>query len=267
MIFGKKIAYHYEAIFSILSFLTKAHIENIYIYTDAPEFYNILGKRVTLCLIDEDQLREWEGKYKFFWRVKIKIIEDCSRRNQEKPFMYLDSDTFLYKNAEFLEQSLSERKAFMHKKENLLRRCNSKTERIMWRQVRNKTFGGTTITKNHAMWNAGVVALPKEKQQEAIELALNICDDMCAQQVRPRLIEQFALSVALDATYSLLPAEDFVGHYWGNKEEWDHAISNFFVNAHLQNNNLEEEIASLSTFNFFQFPVIRKSKQNFFIKI
>lgn len=258
LVFGQKVTYHYEAIFSILSFSSKAHIDKVYIYTDAPEFYKVLGERVTLCPIDDKKLREWEGDYQFFWRVKIKAIEDCNRKNPETPLIYLDSDTFLYTSAALMEQSLAEGKSFMHKKEGTLCKISSKTERVMWRQLKNKEFGGVVITKDHAMWNAGVVALPKEKQQACISLALNVCDDMCAAKVRPRLIEQFALSVALDHTYTLLPAEDYVGHYWGNKTEWDDAIQKYFVAAYLQNKTLDEVIAALDEFDFTQYSVEKK---------
>ncbi len=50
------------------------------------------------------------------------------------------------------------------------------------------------------MWNAGVVAIAKSNDVNAtLTQALEACDSMCADQMERKLIEQFSLSLALQA--------------------------------------------------------------------
>ena len=93
---------------------------------------------------------------------------------------------------------------------------------------------------------------------EAIELALRICDELCEQQVTPRLIEQFALSVALAETYTLRAARTYIGHYWSTKDDWNASITAFFLESHLKKRTVEAELAALSTFDYQKLPIKKK---------
>jgi hypothetical protein len=256
LVFGTNIQNHFQAHFSILTFLRQGQDElRIIVMTDAPEYYRHLGAAITVEVIAAATLREWEGEFKFFWRVKIKALEQAARQRPELPLLYLDSDTFLYGALPPLRQQLAAGQALMHESEGLLSQLPSKTERRMWQQVRGQVFGGLTITPQHAMWNAGAVAIPADRSQEAIALALGICDDLCRQQVTPRLIEQFALSVALAETYGLYPARPYIGHYWSTKEAWNEPISRFLLTSHLQNRTLSEDLKALELFDFQALPI------------
>jgi hypothetical protein len=256
LVFGTNIQNHFQAYFSILTFLRQEQQElRIKVMTDAPEFYQHLGAAIVVEVIGQATLREWEGEFKFFWRVKIKALEQAARQQPEMPLLYLDSDTFLYGSLPAMRQQLAAGQALMHEPEGLLSQLPSKTERRMWQQVQGQTFGGVTITPQHAMWNAGAVGIPAERSQEAIALALRICDDLCQQQVTPRLIEQFALSVALAETYGLHAARPYIGHYWSTKSAWNEPISRFLLTSHLQNRTLAEDLAALDTFDFLALPI------------
>jgi hypothetical protein len=152
----------------------------------------------------------------------------------------------------------------MHENEGRLSTLATKTERLMWKQVDGKTFGGVTITSSHSMWNAGVVILPREKKSLAVNLALSVCDDMCKAGVTRRLIEQFALSIALNETYGLEPASEWIGHYWGNKAEWNTAIGSFFTASHLRNVSVQQETAYIRTFDFLSLPVQKRRSSVYF---
>jgi hypothetical protein len=256
LVFGTNIQNHFQAHFSILTFLRQGQDElKITVMTDAPEFYRHLGAAVAVQVIDKDTLREWEGEYKFFWRVKIKALELAARQQPELPLLYLDSDTLLYGSLPAMRQQLAAGQALMHEPEGLLSALPSKTERRMWQQVQGKTFGGVPITPQHAMWNAGAVGVPAQRNHEAIALALRICDDLCRQQVTPRLIEQFALAVALAETQGLQPASPYIGHYWSTKELWNEPISRFLLTSHLQNRSLAQDLAALDAFDFKALPI------------
>ena len=267
LVFGTNIQNHFQANFSILTFLRQAQEALVIsILTDAPEFYRHLGAAVTVQVIDKATLREWEGEFSFFWRVKIKALEQAARQHPTLPLLYLDSDTFLYGALPALRQQLESGHALMHEQEGLLSALLSKTERRMWQQVQGKVFGGVAITPQHAMWNAGAVGVPAHRNHEAIALALRICDDLCRQQVTPRLIEQFALSVALAEVQGLQPASPYIGHYWSTKELWNEPISRFLLTSHLQNRTLAQELTALEAFDFQTLPIkqrVRNTQSRF----
>ena len=139
-------------------------------------------------------------------------------------------------------------------------RAKIKAIEFIGQQRRGRSFGGVTITKQHQMWNAGVVAIPAQRRQETINLALSICDDMCDHQVTTRLIEQFALSVALSETYSMQEARPYIGHYWSTKKEWNEIIGTFLVESHLKQRNLEADITALDNFDFQLNPIKIKTR-------
>lgn len=259
--FGPNIKNHYQANYCILSFLKqKEEVNSINIYTDQPDFYKHLQDYVNVVYVTEQMLNEWKGKHDFFWRVKIKALEHYISLNNNATLVYLDSDTFLYNDIHEFKSILKD-KASMHENEGKLSELKSKTEKLMWQQVSNKSFGGIIINKGHSMWNAGVVGIPANNNLKAVKLALSVCDDLCAANVTRRLIEQFALSVALEETYGLTPADKWVGHYWSNKEEWNGYISHFFLDSYLKNYTTEQDIDRMSSADFAQLP-IRKIEKN-----
>jgi hypothetical protein len=261
LVFGTNVRNHFQANFSMLSFLRQpALLDGITVVTDAPDFYQHLAGHVGIMPIDEVKLREWKGEFDFFWRVKIKALEEVARQRPGVALLYLDSDTFLHGSLPELQARLAHGEAFMHEHEGALSGLQSKTDKRMWAQVGHKTFGGVRLHERHGMWNAGVVGIPAEKTAQAIALALNICDDFSREQVTPRLIEQFALSVALEETYPLRAARPYIGHYWSTKDEWNEHIAAFLLESHLQKRTVAEELAALAHFNFRVAPVKKMLK-------
>lgn len=263
--FGENIEIHYQANFSILSFLRSSEkINSINIITDQPHYYSRYSEKIQIIEIDKQKLDLWQGEFGFFWRIKLKALELMVNKYTDGSIIYLDSDTFLYRESGVLEEKVKSGVAFMHENEGSLSMLTTKTERLMWKQVEGRAFGGVTITSSHSMWNAGVVILPKEKKLQAVNLALAICDDMCRAGVTRRLIEQFALSIALSETYGLEPASEWIGHYWGNKAEWNTAIGRFFTASHLRNMSVQQEIASIRTFDFHSLPIQKRRSSVYF---
>jgi hypothetical protein len=253
--FGPRLEIHHQAAFSMLSFLAqKDHVNSITLITDAPEFYGHVRDHIELIAITPDTLKEWRGPHDFFWRIKIKALEHLALKLGEKPIVYLDTDTFLFGDGAVMARRLASQ-AFMHENEGELATLKTKTERRMSAQIVGKAFGGVTIRGNHAMWNAGVVAVPGAHNLKTIHMALSICDDMCAADVERRLVEQFALSVALAENYSLHAGAEFIGHYWGNKAGWNEVITKFFLENYLRNSPLEKELEALRAFDVFSEPV------------
>ena len=257
LVFGNNVQNHFQANFSILSFLKQSAeiLDGILVVTDTPDYYKHLANTVEIYAITQDTLKEWKGKYDFFWRVKIKALEFAANKYPNSPLLYIDTDTFLHGSLSDMHKNLSAGTAFMHEAEGALKALASKTEQRMWQQIKGKTFGGIEMTPDVFMWNAGVVAIPGQKTLEAISLALRICDDLSAQQVVPRLIEQFALSVSLAKTFQLQEAKRYVGHYWSVKEQWNTVIGAFLLESRLKDRTLEADLKALEYFDYSKLPI------------
>ncbi len=259
--FGENINNHVEAHFSIYTFLAQRNdINTINVITDRPEFYNDLKGYINIITVDEKILNEWKGEYNFFWRIKIKAIEMLCDLYKSEPVIYLDADTFLFSDIKFLKESFLQGAALMHEDEGNLSAIKAKTAKKMWSQTKGKIYSGITILPSHKMWNAGVVATPNQKNNSECKLALTICDEMCKQKVTPRLIEQFALSVALSETYGLQPADKTIAHYWSNKENWDKLIQQFFNSVYFRKLTVEEICNEIKMIPFDKLPVKIKIK-------
>jgi hypothetical protein len=259
--FGPNIRNHYQANFCILSLLkVQDQFNVINVLTDYPEFYRRLGDRVRIVPITADQVQEWKGEYNFVFRPKIKALEYYISQYGDRPVLFLDSDTFLYRNDLDFKNLLEQNTAIMHEPEGKVSEMTSKTAQKMWRGLQGKTFGGITITKDHVMWNSGAIGIPVDRNMEAVQMALKICDEMRHAGITSFMTEQFSFSLALEKIYGLQPATPWVGHYWSNKEDWNEVISAFFLESLLTCSTLEQETERIDRFNFAQLPVKKKVK-------
>jgi hypothetical protein len=261
LVFGSNTANHVQAYFSIITFLRQpATLSGITVLTDQPDFYARLSDYVHLLPVDAPRLREWEGPHQFFWRVKLKALEAVSSAHPGQALVYLDSDTFSGGRAAALAEALAANTALMHEPEGQLATLPSKTERLMWRQLRGRSWEGISLAPSTFMWNAGVVGIPAGRVASAISLALRLCDAWCAAGVTRRLIEQLALSVALAETGPLAAAKSSIGHYWSAKPEWNKQINTFLLKSLLKNHTITQQVAALEDFDFEAQPLKQRVK-------
>lgn len=261
LVFGNRLSDHLQAQFSILTFLREATKEDrIHVITTSPQFYARMKEHVNVISITEDKLHAWKGKYNFFWRVKIKAIEYMAELYPGQDMMYVDSDTFLREGGlKEVRMRLCEGKGLMHLDEGHPRNMRTKSLR-MWKQIGRRTYGGVTVGMKHDMWNAGVVAIPYKKMGEVVNLALALCDGMLEDDAERVVIEQYSLSIALYENTELVPAEGWIGHYWGNKEQWLGLISDFMLKSYMANSTVADDMAQLGSFPFATTPLyVRKS--------
>jgi hypothetical protein len=256
IVFGNDTQHYIQSNFSIYTFLAQKKEETIiHVITDKPEMYNSIATQVNLIAIEDSILKEWRGEFDFFWRIKIKAIEHLWEKYKDQHILYLDSDTFLFGNFSALLEELNNGNAFMHLCEGEWKKLQSKTEKKMWQQINNNTYGDITITAKYSMWNAGAIGIPAAHGGKIIEKTLQICDDMLRNDVTRRLIEQYSFSVALAYITTLVEAQNQIGHYWSNKEDWNKFITTFFIEHTLQNHSKEEIIASVKNIDFKKIPV------------
>ncbi len=251
---GDIISYHTQCYFSILSFLSRGGIDGISVYTDAPEMYKWFGDQVQVEYLTKDKVRDWRGPQDFIYRVKIKTMEDFCLKHPGQAFIYLDTDTFLYAPSAQLFEGLSAGKGFMHKREGDLAAMKHTAGRV-WRQIKGKTFGEFTFNTTADMWNAGLIALPAERQLECVRLGLALSDALCAAGIVTQITEQFSMTRAVDYIYGLSPADTMVGHYWGNKSGWKTLIDDVFLQAYMHKESMDTLIERLRHFDYTQEPV------------
>jgi lipopolysaccharide biosynthesis glycosyltransferase len=255
LVFGKDILNFQQAIFSILTILPKMDKnERIVVITDVPEYFKMLGDKITVLEVDEKIFENWKGEYNFFWRIKIMALQMIADKWKNDHVLYLDSDTFLFGNLEGIRLNLNSGINMMHTNEGKLSELASKTERTMWKQLKGRTYGNITIDNNTCMWNAGVVAIAGANRDK-LDLALTICDEMCKENVTPRLIEQLALSLAMNEPMDLLAAENEIGHYWGNKKTWNKIINKLLLINLMRSLTLEHLIDEVKEIKFDKTPI------------
>lgn len=258
MIFGDKAVYHVQAYLSIRSFQMQMKEEDrIIIMTTNPEFY--ADKKVEIISITDSTIKKWEGKHAFFWRVKMKAIEYVTNLYPNEHLLYLDTDTFLYGSLEEMRSTLDKGIGMMHLNEGHPSKMMTKSLR-MWKQIKGHTYGNVTIGMNHNMYNAGVVAIPKDKLRSVCSKAIAICDDMLNENVERIVIEQYSLSIALYELTNLKECDKYIAHYWGNKTEWEALIYELIAKAHMKQLSFEEELAQIDINELRKHPIyIHKS--------
>jgi hypothetical protein len=260
LVFGDNLENYQQVYFSIYTaFIHKGDQDKIIVITENVSLFQSFEDKIEVISIDRKIIEEWEGTHKFFWRVKIKALELIAQKYPSDPILYLDGDTFFFQNIDALRRSLFQGQNYMHINEGKLSVLPTKTEKLMWNQIKNKSYAGIEIDKNTCMWNAGLIGI-SNKHLECLKLTLNINDTLCADKVTRRLIEQFSFSVSLNEYSKLLPAEDLVGHYWGNKEQWNLIISDFLKECFMKDYSFEQIISKIQEMDLRQYPIwVRRS--------
>jgi lipopolysaccharide biosynthesis glycosyltransferase len=226
--FGENPELHSQANFCFLT-LKKfaAENSNFVIYTDQPKFYKWVSAFVEIRTISAEQIKNWIGKYEYFYRVKLKALLHAADADSGH-LVYLDSDTIATKSFMEMLQKIDAGKCFMHLKENLLSTDTASDKLDMWNRVKNKSYENISVNSETHMWNSGVVAISEKDKHSLLRKSLAINDKLCEEGVECRVKEQFALGIVLESTGQLLHASPWIIHYWGNKPEWNHRINNYF---------------------------------------
>lgn len=255
LVFGNNMDNYQQVYFSIYTAVARKNIEDrIVVVTEDSSLFNFFEDKIDVIPINKDIIKDWEGKYHFFWRVKIKALQLVAQKYPLDSILYLDGDTFFYQDMDGLRDGLTNGQNYMHLKEGKLSALSSKTEKLMWKQLKGKTYHNTRIDENSAMWNAGLIGI-SNKHFDCLDLTLGINDAMCADGVTRRLIEQFAFSLGLNEYAALQPADHIVGHYWGNKKGWNKIIDHFLKECFMKNYSFDQIIEQVKKMNLTQNPI------------
>lgn len=255
LVFGDNMDHYQQVYFSIYTAAAyKTTEDRIIVVAENPSLFTSLKDHIEVIPINRAQIKEWEGKHHFFWRVKIKALELIAQKYPRDSILYLDGDTFFYKNMNILRSGLKDGQNFMHIEEGKLSELSSKTEKLMWSQMKGRTYHTIKIDESSAMWNAGVIGISSQ-HFDCLNLTLGINDAMCADNVTRRLIEQFAFSLGLNEYSALQSADDVVGHYWGNKKQWNKIIDHFLKECFMKNYSFNQIIEQVKKMDLTENPI------------
>lgn len=240
--FGDRLDVHSQAAFCIVSFLKADRALPVTVVTDRPALYAHLASALQMQLVDAATLADWQRPHGFFWRVKIRALQEVAAAHPHDDLLYVDADTILVEGLDRLRDTLAAGQPLMHLPEHHLCEAPTNTERAMWKVLRSGRFGGLAVDAQTTMWNAGVVGVPATSAASMLAAALAACDAMCETPARRRLLEQLAFSMALGAGGALRDARREVLHYWGNKAGWQAAIDAFWIDSKLAARSLAQDI-------------------------
>jgi len=255
LVFGNKMDNYQQVYFSAYTaFVHKNTEDRIIVLAEDPSLFKSFHDEIEIIPINRELIKEWEGEYQFFWRVKIKALQLVAEKYPSDSILYLDGDTFFYQNMDSLREGMKNGQNYMHVEEGKISILSSKTEKLMWKQMKGKSYFNTKVDNNSTMWNAGLIGI-SPKHFACLDLTLGINDAMCADGVTRRLIEQFAFSLGLNEFSKLKPAAHVVGHYWGNKAEWNQIISHFLKEIFMKDYSLDEIVERIRQIDFSKIPV------------
>lgn len=255
LVFGNNLDNYQQVYFSMYTAIArKNNVDRIIVVAENPSLFNSFEDNIEVIPINHEVIKDWEGKHHFFWRVKIKALQLIAKKYPTESILYLDGDTFFYQNIDGLRNELENGQNFMHLKEGQISLLTSKTERLMWKQMQGKVYNNIKIDHNSTMWNAGLIGV-SNIHFECLENTLLINDEMCEDGVTRRLIEQFAFSLGLNEYSKLKPADDIIGHYWGNKEQWNKIIDLFLKECFMKKYSFDQIIQQIKNMDLTQNPV------------
>ena len=240
IVFGEKLSYHLEAYLSIRTFQKQLTAQDrIFVLTTNPDYYR--RAQVEILPISQEQIEAWKGSHHFFFRVKIMALDYLCQRYPQEHLLYLDSDTFLYGSLDALRQRLEQGQGLMHIHEGHPSAMRGASLR-MWKLVGGRCYGGVTLDEHHDMWNAGVVGIPAMKTRQVIDTSLALCDGMLDDGANAFILEQYASSVSMAEHTRLCAAADHIGHFWGNKPEWEQLSADLLLRSYMKNGSIDDEL-------------------------
>lgn len=223
--FGRIHEYR-RATLTILSLYSFVRVEdfNVILFTDNPEWFsNVLeGLPIHYEKLTPAIIREMRGEIDFLHRMKIVMIEKAFNRSNGN-LLYADSDTFFIENPERFLESVSEKNAFMHKKEYQfsalanLELPGGKPFVDFYNLIKCQHFklpnsGDLTIPLSYYSWNAGVMVFHKSHKR-LLEEVYSLTHEFYPRTLN-HASEQYAFSVVMQNHTNLQDCFSICYHYW-----------------------------------------------------
>ncbi len=245
---------HKQVILSILTlyyFLNKkGEFEkiNLIVYTDNKEIFEKYLNEINIKyeILTSQKIKEYINNMGYIHRVKICVIKDCFQKYKSN-ILYVDGDTYFLKSPFELINKISDDISIFHVKEFELIEQSRYTEgkainfgyfpEIFLNSVITKNNTSLKvkeikIDKNTEMWNSGVIGI-SISNLSLLDKVLQI-NDQISKKTSYFLAEQFAFSYIFFKKTTLIPADQFIYHYWLAQLK---EVYNFYIDKFLEENN------------------------------
>ncbi|OJX28112.1 MAG: hypothetical protein BGO86_01985 [Chryseobacterium sp. 36-9] len=241
--------YYYETICSllILKEINFGKKIRILIYSDnANFFYNEIEKnnlsshlKIDIIYKPTKYFRELLNQKKDIFKLKIIIILDVIE-SYNCNLLFIDNDTIILKKLSKIYKKISKGYCYLHTeeykiKDNELSEYHNFFKReIVVVPLKEKNL---IIDQDSIMWNSGVVGICNSKIQLLKNVLLTY--EILSEKISLKRNEQLSFSVCFKDE-KLLPADDFVFHYWFIKIA-RYMIMKFIFNREIILNQNEEK--------------------------
>lgn len=212
-----KPRYRQETMFAILSarhWLAGDEGIEIIVYTDQPSDFAWLNIETRLLTLD--LLKLWMGNGAYPFRRKVACLLELLRERGGK-IVFADGDTYFQANPALLFDRIGPGRSCLHMREVRLTPRKGTAGAILGQlfttgAVRDLAGKPVALYKGEGMWNSGVIGIDGHDQQ-VLDEALHLMDEIWQREQRVHTVEQFALGHVM-AAGELSEADDVVFHYW-----------------------------------------------------
>lgn len=224
----------YQTVFSILSLIetTKSKKFRVVIYTDNPDSLKKFFSSYDFVhyeILTKEQMATWKGPHNFHHRMKIEILNDCSKK-YDGNILYLDGDTYFVGDVDNILNNITESQSVMHISEGNVKKSKDYLTKKVYKFLKKNKIsirGKEIILKDdYAMWNAGAIGLHR-KHHSIFQDIINYTDELFSRYPK-HIMEQHAVSYFMLETASVVPCYDILEHYWNQKDSFEEAIIPFF---------------------------------------
>jgi hypothetical protein len=232
--YGREADYR-MAIFAVLSFWAwfsgKKSDVRTFIFTDNPEYFypSLSDLDIKYELLSPSKLDSMMGGMDYIHRRKIGVINEVFDRYPSDDLIFLDSDTFFMSDALPWFQIFAPGNSFMHSAEYTFEEAvkrystfnQAQYPEAFIRLIENRAFlinkAETYFHRKQVSWNSGVLGLTKEIASLLPDV-FSLTDEFYRATLW-NTSEQIAFSLALQTKTKVLPCEQYVFHYWGQRQK------------------------------------------------
>ncbi|MBF9143442.1 hypothetical protein [Hymenobacter properus] len=268
--YGSRNEYR-RAVFAVLSFFSYYEADEplppvrVLLFTDRTDYFSqYLGHLpVEYVILTPEQQTEMMGTVGYRHRIKAVVVGDVLRQHPTNNLLFFDSDTFFTRHPGPLLASIKPGFSVMHTVEFTfednahMALPGSKTVRDFITALEAHPFhtsrGEERFVGTQQCWNSGVLGLAPSVIPYLPDV-YQLIDYLYAAS-HWHIIEQIAFSLILQTRDTILPAEDYVYHYWEGSKKMAadallaHTFDHGFVSlpAPAQRAKVQQLVAQLPT--------------------
>lgn len=243
LVWGDRLPMHMEAAFAMLTILADPQPKTVCVVTDHPEYYAFLKEKIDIQAVTAQKFREWRGPEDFMFRIKVAGLQYATELYPGKDILYCDSDSFFKGSLSKIKEHFDNGGVCMHETSGTFCKLTDHSNKRLWKHLSGRKFLDYTVDNSTQKYNAGIVGLPGAFAAELIADILRYTDELFARS-RHFNSEETTYSTVLQSRKNFQTVDDHVGHYWGNRQEWNSVVADFFNRCFVTGMTLDQMIAA-----------------------